>query len=40
MYLMSVNRTHKASKLTPASDAKPQIKQYAFQNGGPLCAAV
>ena len=27
MYLMSVNRTHKGSKLTPASNAKPQMKQ-------------
>jgi len=27
MYLMSVNRTHKGSKLTPASSAKPQMKQ-------------
>jgi hypothetical protein len=23
MYMMSVNRAHKASKLTPASNAKP-----------------
>jgi hypothetical protein len=27
MYMMSVNRTHKGSKLTPASTAKPQLKQ-------------
>jgi hypothetical protein len=27
MYMMSVNRTHKGSKLTPASNAKPQVKQ-------------
>jgi hypothetical protein len=27
MYMMSVNRTHKGSKLTPASSAKPQMKQ-------------
>jgi len=27
MYMMSVNRTHKGSKLTPASNAKPQMKQ-------------
>jgi hypothetical protein len=27
MYLMSVNRTHKGSKLTPSSNAKPQMKQ-------------
>jgi hypothetical protein len=29
MYMMSVNRTHKGSKLTPANDAKPQMKQQA-----------
>ena len=27
MYMMSVNRTHKGSKLTPAGNAKPQMKQ-------------
>jgi hypothetical protein len=27
VYMMSVNRTHKGSKLTPASSAKPQMKQ-------------
>ncbi len=27
MYMMSINRTHKSSKLTPASNAKPQMKQ-------------
>jgi hypothetical protein len=27
MYMMSVNRTHKGSKLTPASNAEPQVKQ-------------
>ena len=27
MYMMSVNRTHKGSKLTPTSNAKPQVKQ-------------
>jgi hypothetical protein len=27
MYMMTVNRTHKGSKLTPASNAKPQVKQ-------------
>jgi hypothetical protein len=27
MYMMSVNRTHKGSKLAPASNAKPQMKQ-------------
>jgi hypothetical protein len=27
MYMMTVNRTHKGSKLTPASNAKPQMKQ-------------
>jgi hypothetical protein len=27
MYMMSVNRTHKGSKLTPASNAKLQMKQ-------------
>ena len=26
-YMMSVNRTHKGSKLTPASNAGPQVKQ-------------
>ena len=26
MYMISVNRTHKGSKLTPASNAKPQMK--------------
>lgn len=27
VYMMSVNRTHKGSKLAPASSAKPQMKQ-------------
>ena len=27
MYMMSVNRTHKGSKLTPASNAKPHMKE-------------
>jgi hypothetical protein len=27
VYMMSVNRTHKGSKLTPASNAKLQMKQ-------------
>ena len=27
MYMMSVNRTHKNSKLMPASNAKPRMKQ-------------
>jgi hypothetical protein len=27
IYMISVNRTHKGSKLTPASNAKPQTKQ-------------
>jgi hypothetical protein len=27
MYMMSVNRTHKGSKLTPASNADPRLKQ-------------
>jgi hypothetical protein len=27
MYMMSVNRSHKGSKLTPTSNAKPQVKQ-------------
>jgi hypothetical protein len=27
MYMMSVNRAHKGSKLTPASNGKPHIKQ-------------
>jgi hypothetical protein len=27
MYMMTVNRTHKGSKLTPTSNAKPQVKQ-------------
>jgi len=27
IYMMSVNRTHKGSKLTPTSNAKPQVKQ-------------
>jgi len=27
MYMMTVNRAHKGSKLTPASNAKPQMKQ-------------
>jgi hypothetical protein len=27
MYMMSVNRTHKGSKLTPASNTKLQMKQ-------------
>jgi hypothetical protein len=27
MYMMSVNRIHKGSKLTPTSHAKPQMKQ-------------
>jgi hypothetical protein len=27
MYMMTVNRTSKGSKLTPASQAKPQMKQ-------------
>ena len=27
MYMMSVNRTHKGSKLTPASNANPQMKK-------------
>ena len=27
MYMLSANRTHKGSKLTPASNAKPQMKQ-------------
>jgi hypothetical protein len=27
MYLMSVNRTHKGSKLTPSSNVKPQMRQ-------------
>jgi hypothetical protein len=27
MYMTSVNRTHKGSKLTPASNAKPQMNQ-------------
>jgi hypothetical protein len=27
MYMMSVNRTHKGAKLTPAGSAKPQMKQ-------------
>ena len=27
MYMMSVNRAHKASKLTPTSNANPQAKQ-------------
>ncbi len=27
MYMMSVNRSHKGSKLTPASNARPQVKQ-------------
>jgi Tfp pilus assembly protein PilN len=27
MYMMSVNRTHKGSKLTPSSNGKPQMKQ-------------
>jgi len=26
VYMMSVNRTHKGSKLTPASNARPQLK--------------
>ena len=28
MYMTSVNRAHKGSKLTPASNAKPQMKQW------------
>jgi hypothetical protein len=27
MYMMTVNRIHKSSKLTPTSNAKPQVKQ-------------
>jgi hypothetical protein len=27
IYMMTVNRTHKGSKLTPTSNAKPQVKQ-------------
>jgi hypothetical protein len=27
IYLISVNRTHKGSKLTPANNATPQMKQ-------------
>jgi len=27
MYMMSVNRTHKGSKMTPASNAKLQMKR-------------
>jgi hypothetical protein len=27
MYMISVNRTHKGSKLTPASNAKPHMKE-------------
>ena len=27
MYMMTVNRTHKGSKLTPANNANPQMKQ-------------
>jgi len=27
MYMISVNRTHKGSKLTPANNATPQMKQ-------------
>jgi len=27
MYMMSVNRTHKGSKLTPAGNAKPHMKE-------------
>jgi hypothetical protein len=26
IYMLSVNRAHKGSKLTPASNAKPQVK--------------
>jgi hypothetical protein len=38
MYMMSVNRTHKGSKLMPASNAKPQMKQFTVSLAELVCA--